>query len=102
MAGALAKLSQNKIHEFNGQVNKQNLILKRHFPFELDAACEPPKVDRAICGNYTQTCQSDGSVTDYEVDFFYADDGQQEKLLDGAARLHARHGLFTTRRRCSQ
>jgi hypothetical protein len=41
------------------------------FPFELDAACEPPKLDPTICGNYTQPCQSDGAVTDFEVDFFY-------------------------------
>jgi hypothetical protein len=41
------------------------------FPFELDAQCEPPKVDPTICGNYTQPCQSDGAITDFEVDFFY-------------------------------
>lgn len=41
------------------------------FPFELDAACEPSQPATTVCGNWTQPCQSDGAVTDFNVNFFY-------------------------------
>lgn len=41
------------------------------FPFELDAACEPAEAETTVCGIWTQPCQSDGAVADFEVDFFY-------------------------------
>jgi len=41
------------------------------FPFELDAACEPAEPETTVCGSWTQPCQSDGAVVDFEVDFFY-------------------------------
>jgi hypothetical protein len=41
------------------------------FPFELDAACEPEEPQTTVCGNWAQPCQSDGAVTDFQVEFFY-------------------------------
>jgi hypothetical protein len=55
------------------------------FPFELDAACEPEQPVMTVCGNWTQPCQSDGAVTDFEIQFYYETiDNQQSYTMSRA------------------
>ena len=53
------------------------------FPFTLDAACEAPIPTTTVCGNWSQPCNSDGIVTDFEINFYYETvDGKNSYTMD--------------------